>query len=153
MTTANKENYYAYNPKLQPNAHKLRYTMTKSEACLWKYVLKAGKMKGYTFNRQRPVINYIADFMCKELKLIIEADGITHTFEEVIKNDAIRQKKLEDAGFKVIRFTDEEILKRIESVRKVIENVIEELEAISPRPAPSRGGQRTNNNLQKNNEH
>ena len=35
-------------------------------------------MRGYNFNRQRPVLDYIADFMCKELKLIIELDGITH---------------------------------------------------------------------------
>lgn len=78
------ESYNLYNKKLQPYASKNRKQMTKAEACLWKYVLKA-KMTGYTFNRQRPVLNYIADFMCKEKKLIIEVDGITHTFEEVIK--------------------------------------------------------------------
>ncbi len=102
-------------------------------------------MKGYTFNRQRPVLEYIADFMCKQLKLIIEVDGITHTFEDVIKNDCIRQQKLETEGFRVIRFKDEEILKNIESVRRVIENTIEEIENNSPPPTPSRGGQYSNN--------
>ena len=67
--------------------------MTKAEACLWRYVLRARKMKGYSFRRQRPVLHYIADFMCKELKLIIEVDGITHQFEETIKYDKIRPGK------------------------------------------------------------
>ncbi|MCW3076617.1 MAG: hypothetical protein JWO32_1226, partial [Bacteroidetes bacterium] len=54
-----------------------RSQMTKSEVCLWKYAFRAKQM-GYTFNRQQPVLNYIADFMCNELKLIIEVDGYTH---------------------------------------------------------------------------
>lgn len=56
-------------------------------------------LKGYQFRRQRPVLQYIADFMCKELKLIIEVDGITHQWEETAQKDEVRQKKLEDAGF------------------------------------------------------
>jgi very-short-patch-repair endonuclease len=69
---------YKYNRKLQPFANKLRNEMTKAEACLWKYVLKAGQLKGYQFRRQRAVLDYIADFMCMDLMLIIEVDGITH---------------------------------------------------------------------------
>src|SRR5436190_23957983 len=53
--------------KLQPYANNLRKRMTKAEACLWKYVLRASKMKGYGFRRQRPIMNYIADFMSKDL--------------------------------------------------------------------------------------
>ncbi len=80
--------------------------MTKAEACLWKYVLRAGSMMGFTFRRQRPVLSYIADFMCKELMLIIEVDGITHSYESFTKKDGIRQKHLEEAGFKLLRFSD-----------------------------------------------
>ncbi|MFY9307576.1 MAG: endonuclease domain-containing protein [Bacteroidia bacterium] len=126
---ANSQNHYAYNKQLRPLAHKLRYTMTKAEACLWKYVLKAGNMKGYTFRRQRPVLQHIADFMCKELMLIIEIDGISHQFEDVIKKDIIRQNKLDEAGFIVIRFQDNEVLKEMESVRRSIEITIEEIES------------------------
>ena len=79
-----------YNKNLQPNAHRLRNEITKAEACLWKYVLRAGKMKGFQIRRQRPVLNYSADFMCKELMLVVEVDGLTHHFEEVIKKDKIR---------------------------------------------------------------
>lgn len=112
-------NHHHYNPGLKTTAHTLRYTMTKAEACLWKYALRARQM-GYTFNRQRPVLNYIADFMCKELNLIIEVDGYTHTREEVAEKDIVRQKRLEEAGFTVLRFKDEEVLKNIKQVRQVI---------------------------------
>ena len=85
-------------------------------------------MKGYTFNRQRPVLKYIADFLCKELFLIIEVDGITHDDEKVMNKDMRRQLALENAGFIVIRFSDNEILHHIRGVRETIEDVVDELE-------------------------
>mgnify|MGYP002374098820 CR=1 FL=1 len=123
---AEKENHLLYNKNLQPFANKNRKQMTKAESCLWKYALRAKQM-GYTFNRQRPVLNYIADFMCKELKLIIEVDGYSHLLEDVIENDIVRQQKLENAGFKVIRFNGEEVLKDIKRVREIIQITINEL--------------------------
>jgi very-short-patch-repair endonuclease len=144
---ATKHNYYAYNKNLRTYAHKLRSSMTKAEACLWKYALKAGAMKGYTFRRQRPVLKYIADFMCKELKLIIEVDGITHQWDDVIAKDTIRQKNLEQAGFKVIRFSDDEVLKDISNVIREIELSIEQLEAQLTTPLiPRQRGKRSNLN-------
>lgn len=89
---ASKDNFYGYNKDLQPAASRLRKEMTKAEACLWKYILRAGGMKGFTFRRQRPVLTYVADFMCKELMLILEVDGITHDHEETIQHDIARQK-------------------------------------------------------------
>ena len=114
-----------YNKNLQPFANKLRKEMTKAEACLWKYVLRASQLKGFPFRRQRPVLNYIADFMCKELMLIIEVDGITHTWEETIKKDKIRQDALESVGFTVLRFTDDEVLNNINAVQNYLEDWIE----------------------------
>lgn len=114
-----------YNRNLQPNANRLRKEMTKAEACLWKYVLRAGKMKGYGFRRQRPVLNYIADFMCKELMLIVEVDGSIHELEEIRKNDEQRQKALEEAGFTVLRFTNNEVLTNIQWVHSCLEEWIE----------------------------
>jgi len=104
--------------------------MTKAEACLWKYVLKASQMKGYPFRRQRPVLNYIADFMCKELKLIIEVDGITHDNYSIQTNDRVRQKDLESAGFTVLRFEDGEVLTSIDVVRLTIGDWIEQHESL-----------------------
>jgi len=145
-----KTDNYAYNKKLQPFANRLRKEMTKAEACLWKYVLRARQMQGYQFRRQRPVLNYIADFMCRELKLVIEVDGVTHQWEKVVAKDLHKAKDLIEAGFKVLRFTDEEVLRHIEGVREMIVLSVREVEqstpliprqrGISPPPAPSRGG-------------
>lgn len=120
-----KYSNHFYNKNLQPYANRLRKEMTKAEACLWKYVLRASKMKGYPFRRQRPVLQYIADFMCKELMLIVEVDGSIHDLEEVRKNDEQRQKALEEAGFTVLRFTNEEVLTNIQWVSSYLEEWIE----------------------------
>jgi very-short-patch-repair endonuclease len=101
---ADQDNLCGYNKRLQPFANKLRKDMTKAEACLWKYVLRARQMKGYQFRRQRPILNYIADFMCKELHLVIEVDGITH--DSKLAKDNCRTDELRQAGFNVLRFTD-----------------------------------------------
>ena len=100
-------------------------------------------MKGYTFNRQRPILKHIADFSCKKLKLVIEVDGYSHSLEKTIEKDRIKQNALEKAGFVIIRFTDDEVLKVIENVRRAIEHTIEEIEINkeTPPPTPSRGGQ------------
>ena len=115
----------AYNKNLQPYANRLRKEMTKSEACLWKYVLKAKQLRGYQFRRQRPVGNYIADFVCMELMLIIEVDGLTHHWDETILKDKKKQTDLEAMGFTVLRFTDDEVLNNIKIVHDYLENWIE----------------------------
>lgn len=136
---ASKSNLYGYNKKLKGLAKANRTTMTKAEACLWKYVLRARQMKGYQFRRQRPVFNYIADFMCKELKLIIEVDGITHHYPDTQLNDRIRQKELEKAGFTLLRFDDEDVLTAIDWVTSVIEDWIV-ASVIIPPPSPPPAG-------------
>jgi very-short-patch-repair endonuclease len=109
-----------YNKHLKNTAKKLRSEMTKAEASLWKYVLSKRQVHGQQFRRQRPIDKYIVDFVCLPLKLIVEVDGLTHTYEEVAENDKIRQTKLEFLGFKVIRYTDEEVLTSISSVYRNI---------------------------------
>ena len=123
-----KQNYYLYNPSLQPFANTLRKSMTKAEACLWKYVLRASNLRGYAFRRQRPVLNYVADFLCKELSLIIEVDGITHSDAERIAHDNERQQLLEQAGFTTLRFSDEEVLHGIHGVKERLEAWIDDFE-------------------------
>ena len=136
---AGKTNNYAYNKKLQPFANRLRKEMTKAEACLWKYVLRARQMKGYQFRRQRPVLSYIADFMCKELKLVIEVDGVTHQWEKTVAKDLKKEKDLIEAGFKMLRFSDEEVLRNMESVRENISLAIQEIEQSTPSLPRQRG--------------
>jgi very-short-patch-repair endonuclease len=135
---ANPSNNHGYNKNLRSNANKLRKEMTKAEACIWKYVLRAGLMKGYTFRRQRPVLRFIADFMCIELKMVIEVDGITHLYDEVIEKDEQKQMLLEQAGSTLMRFTDDEVLNHIDNVRRKIKFWIEENNF--PPPSPRQRG-------------
>ena len=131
---AKKENFYLYNKNLKSKANALRKNMTKAEACLWKYVLRGRMMLGFQFRRQRPVLNYIADFMCKELNLIIEVDGITHSYDVVNQNDHKKEMELKSAGFSIIRFTDEDVLCGINHVRDQIENRIKVETSKTPPP-------------------
>jgi very-short-patch-repair endonuclease len=116
----NSTNHY-YNKNLKEHARRLRKQATKAEVKLWNEVLRGRQMHGYTFLRQRPVQFFIADFMCKELMLIIEVDGFSHEWEEQWVLDQQRQKRLEELGFTVLRFTDEEVLTDIRNVERVIE--------------------------------
>ena len=86
-----------YNKNLKPLARNLRNDSTKAEIRLWCELLSGKRMLGYGFRRQRPVGNYIADFMCKELKLIIEVDGYSHQFKT--EADRKRDAELNALGF------------------------------------------------------
>jgi very-short-patch-repair endonuclease len=125
---------HKYNRKLQPFANHLRKEMTKAEACLWKYVLKAGQLKGYQFRRQPPVLDYIADFMCIDLMLIIEVDGTTHHWEETMAKDRKKEADLRVAGFTIIRFTDDEVLNHIHAVFAFLEEWVEKKSLSHPPP-------------------
>ena len=132
MEKASKNNNYHYNKKLKEYADANKKTMTKAAACMWKYLLSKRQMRGCQFRRERPILNYIADFVCLELLLVIEVDGITHLNEDVEKRDAEKDKAFVEIGFTVLRFTNWEVLNRIEIVGEVIANWIEENATISP---------------------
>lgn len=68
-------------------------------------------MKGFTFNRQKPLNNYIVDFYCKPLNLVIEVDGGYHFEKEQKIRDQKRQQLLEEMGLNFLRFHDEEVRK------------------------------------------
>jgi very-short-patch-repair endonuclease len=130
---------FSYNKNLQPLAVQLRKNATKSEACLWKYALKSKQMQGYAFRRQRPVLQYIADFLCKELMLIIELDGITHDNEIANVRDKHREEQLTRAGFKIVRFTDKDVLNNMAGVILKLEKIISDIEASTPLIPRQRG--------------
>ncbi|HET6527768.1 MAG TPA: DUF559 domain-containing protein [Balneolaceae bacterium] len=117
--------FIPYNPKLKERARELRKNSTRLEIKLWQE-LRGGKL-GYTFNRQKPLDEYIVDFYCKELKLVIEVDGDSHNGKQAY--DRRRQQKLESFGLKVIRFYDDEVMKNIDGVVWAIQNVMRELES------------------------
>ncbi|PSB52738.1 hypothetical protein C7B77_20215 [Chamaesiphon polymorphus CCALA 037] len=84
-------------------------------------------MRGYDFDRQRPIDRYIIDFYCKDLKLAIEIDGSSHDGEAEKVNDDIRQERLKSLGVRFLRFTDADVKRNMEMVLDSIELWIDEL--------------------------
>jgi very-short-patch-repair endonuclease len=125
-----REKYVPYNKTLKQFSRELRNKSTLAEIKLWSE-LRAAKL-GYTFNRQKPLQNYIVDFYCKPLHLVLEVDGMSHWDEEQQKKDKIRQGELEESGLHFLRFDDDEVHNEIENVVLVIESKIEELEKLYP---------------------
>jgi len=93
---------YFRNTDLKPLSRELRTFGTKGEAVLWKKILRARMMSGYQFNRQFIIENYIVDFICRRLNLIIEIDYSSHLTKG--SEDYKRQLRLEELGFTVLRF-------------------------------------------------
>lgn len=104
------------------NAKFLRKNMTGAEKILWFYLKQ--NVLGFKFRRQHPLGLYIADFYCHRAKLVIEIDGSAHDPEEAKKQDKERQRKLEEDGLKVIRFTNHEIHNDIRAVMNSIEKCL-----------------------------
>ena len=111
-----------YNPKLKEFARKLRKSSTLSEVLLWQH-LKNKQMMGFDFHRQKPIDEYIVDFFCSKLNLIIEIDGETHRDKFI--QDSGRQKRLESLNFYFLRFADIDIKHNIEGVLLSIKEWIE----------------------------
>ncbi|GAA4458843.1 endonuclease domain-containing protein [Nibrella saemangeumensis] len=116
-----------YNPKLKELARQLRNNATKSEIRLWQH-LKRDQLMGYDFHRQKPIDQFIADFYCHRLRLVIELDGYSHQFAEVAERDMRKEQRLQELGLTVLRFTDYEVLHRTVAVLGVIENFILDFE-------------------------
>jgi len=100
-------------------ARRLRKESTEAERILWSY-LRRKSLFGLKFRRQEQIGDYIVDFVCYEIKLIIELDGGHHSQDETKENDKKRQSWLEMQNFKVIRFWNNEVLKNINGVLQVI---------------------------------
>ena len=98
-------------------ARQLRKSPTDAEKALWN-ILRNRQISGYRFRRQAPIGRYIVDFVCFENRLVIEVDGGQHL--ERAKYDAGRTAWLESAGFRVIRFWNNQVLEETEAVRDAI---------------------------------
>ena len=111
--------------------------MTDAEKALWR-VLRSRQVSGLKFRRQHPFGDYILDFVCLENKLIIEVDGGQHG--ERANEDEIHSLNLLTAGFRVLRFWNNEVLQEIEAVKERIWRTVEELET-HPHPNPPLEGE------------
>ncbi|MFH5834401.1 endonuclease domain-containing protein [Halalkalibaculum sp. DA3122] len=113
-----------YNKKHKELARRLRKDGTKGEAILWNEVLRASQFHGYQFNRQFCIDNYIVDFISRKLNLVIELDGYSHKFK--YEDDKVRDKRLKELGYTVLRFSEEEVRNDLDNVIRVLENYLPE---------------------------
>ncbi len=114
--------WFKYNQNNKKFGRENRKFPTKSESLVRNMILKNKKL-GYRFLRQKLIWNYIVDFYCSELKLVIELDWETHSYK--YDKDRAREKYLKDLGLTVIRYYDEQVLKNLEWVREDLEYRIE----------------------------
>jgi len=98
----------------------LRKNQTVAEKQLWG-ILRGRKINGYKFRRQFSIGEYICDFYCPELKLVIEIDGGQHFTKDGKEYDKLRTQEMSGMGIKVIRYGNEMILDNIDWVRKDIQ--------------------------------
>ena len=109
---------------LKDFAQKNKQIPTDAEKVLWEHL--RAKQLSVKFNRQHIIGDYIVDFVCIEKKIVIEVDGGYHSEYEQIDKDENRTQRLNDWGFSVIRFKNEEILGDISDVLNKIKSRLNE---------------------------
>jgi very-short-patch-repair endonuclease len=125
-------------PKLRANARALRRNSTDAERILWSE-LRAGRLNDAVFRRQVPIEHYVADFICHAAKLVIELDGGQHFSDEGGRADARRSAAIEAKGFKVLRFSNLDVMTNRSGVLESIATAVAER---APTPALPRKRER-----------
>lgn len=110
-------------PPLLQRAREMRHSQTPAEATLWRGI--RDRNLGYKFRRQHPIDHFIIDFYCAEAKLCIEVDGSSHFEAGQKEYDDARTTYLEELGYKVIRFTNDDVRYNIHAVVDEIARAIE----------------------------
>jgi acetylglutamate kinase len=123
-----KENmYYGASSLIFQKAEELRNHMTPAEEILWNSIhINEWKLK---FRRQHPIANWVVDFYCHPIKLVIELDGEIHNVEEVKRNDEEREKSLKGLGLTILRIKNEQVYKNKKNVLQEIFNTIAKLQS------------------------
>ena len=112
----------------QALARKLRNQSTDAERLLWRH-LRRRQLGGFRFRRQVPVDGYVADFACMDAMLVIELDGGQH--QEQAARDARRDARINAAGYRVVRFWNNQVFEETTAVLEVILNTL-----LTSRPHP-----------------
>ena len=120
-------------PRLTTYARAMRRQPTPAEQSLW-FAVRARRFEGVKFRRQKVVGRYIADFAARDPMLVIEIDGDTHVSQE--DYDAVRTAYLEASGYRVIRFTNADVLGNLDGVLSALADV---LPLSQPSPLKGRG--------------
>lgn len=118
----NTKMFYKASSLIFERAKELRANLTSAEMILWGYL--KSKPLGYKFRRQHPINTFIVDFFCYKLKLVIEVDGSIHDRRDVKLNDGERQKLIESEDIQFLRFTNDEVIKRFETVIERIQALL-----------------------------
>jgi leucyl-tRNA synthetase len=125
------EKRHRIHPLILVHAREMRHPQTPAEATLW-HTLRNRKFK-YKFRHQHPIDRFIPDFYCAEAKLLIEVDGASHFEPEQMEYDKLRTEYLEELGYKVIRFTNDEVKFNIQGaigeILKTVESRIAEIKS------------------------
>lgn len=101
--------------RIRANAKQMRRVMTDAELKLWNEI-RAHRLMGLGFRRQYPVAGYIVDFACPTIKLAVEIDGSQHSEPENVLADSVRTARLEQNGWTVLRFWNDDVLRDIDGV-------------------------------------
>ena len=112
------------------NAKKSRSTPTDAERRLW-YYLRGNRLLGLKFRRQVPIGNFIADFLCEGARLVMEVDGDQHA--QAAAYDSARTRWLNEAGYRVIRFANADVMENIDGVLEVIAKEAQEVKTTAAR--------------------
>ena len=121
----NRSMFYESSPIIFANAKRLRNEPTASEIIFWGLLKQ--HFADFRFKRQHPVSQYIADFYCHKLRLVVEIDGEIHLSKDAIKNDKLRDEFMNSLNLKIIRFTNDEVCKNGEEVVKKLRELIEKI--------------------------
>ena len=107
--------FYGAPPSVFEKARWLRKNETNAEKILWQG-LGNKKLLNLRFKRQHPISNFVADFYCHQMKLVIEIDELYHSKENQIIHDAHRNLLMGELGISVLRFTEHEITHELSEV-------------------------------------
>ncbi|MCH7380309.1 MULTISPECIES: endonuclease domain-containing protein [Acinetobacter] len=112
-----------YNKNLKQASRNLRSNMTDAEQLLWQRIRRK-QILGLQFYRQKPILNFIVDFYCPAVNLVIECDGGQHYTETGLEADQNRDHALSELGLITLRFSNHQILTEIDAVVERIYYVV-----------------------------
>ena len=115
-----------WQPRNTARARSLRRQATPAERALWEHLSRS--RLGAKFSRQMPVGPYFADFLCRELKLVVELDG--HSHDVAPRRDAARDRWMHAQGYRVLRFRNADVFENVEGVVWAITEEIGKLRSL-----------------------